>query len=257
MTASPLEIFAIFALLGTGLAAPYLLIALWPHLASALPRPGQWMITLTRILGFGMAGTAAWLLFVLQAQVGLGATVSIAAGMAVLLFFLYLRHRNVLRWFIVPIAMLVIGGSCSLAVIATVPPSLTQEAGAWETFDATKIDEAVSQGKTVFVDITADWCLTCKYNKRFVLAQEIIAKKLFDKNSVMAMQADWTNPDPAITAYLHRYGRYGIPFNAVYGPRAPQGILLPELLTSDIVLNALKKAGPAACAVDLPPALGC
>jgi suppressor for copper-sensitivity B len=93
----------------------------------------------------------------------------------------------------------------------------------------------------VFVDVTADWCVTCQANKKLVLDQQPVAGRLKD-GGVVAMQADWTNPDPKIADFLGRHGRYGIPFNIVYGPGAPAGIVLPELLTADAVNAALDQA---------------
>jgi suppressor for copper-sensitivity B len=100
----------------------------------------------------------------------------------------------------------------------------------------------VRQGKTVFVDVTADWCITCQANKKLVLSREAVAGRLGAPN-VVAMVADWTRPNDAIAAYLASFGRYGIPFNVVYGPRAPEGLKLPELLTEAAVLEALDRAG--------------
>jgi suppressor for copper-sensitivity B len=112
---------------------------------------------------------------------------------------------------------------------------------AWTKFDEGAIAAQVADGKTVFVDVTADWCLTCQANKNLVLARGPVAARLQDEG-IVAMKADWTNPDPAISAFLERHGRYGIPFNIVYGPAAPSGLKLPELLTDDAVLNALDSA---------------
>ena len=111
---------------------------------------------------------------------------------------------------------------------------------AWTSFDRDRIRGLVSQGRTVFVDVTADWCLTCQANKRFVLAKDAIAKRL--NGQTISMQADWTRPNPAIATFLASYGRYGIPFNIVYGPGAPGGVVLPELLTTGDVGAALDKA---------------
>jgi suppressor for copper-sensitivity B len=99
----------------------------------------------------------------------------------------------------------------------------------------------VRQGKTVFVDVTADWCLTCQVNKRLVLDRGAVRDALA-RAEVVAMRADWTRPDERIADYLRSFGRYGIPFNAIYGPAAPNGIPLPELLTEGDVLSALKRA---------------
>ena len=110
---------------------------------------------------------------------------------------------------------------------------------AWRKFDAAAIPDLVKQGRVVFVDVTAEWCLTCKANKEFVLTQAPVSDALGDTE---AMLADWTKPDPAISAYLASFGRFGIPMNVVYGPGAPDGILLPELLSSDVVMTALQQA---------------
>lgn len=111
----------------------------------------------------------------------------------------------------------------------------------WVAFDEGAIADDVTQGKVVFVDVTADWCLTCQANKKLVIDQEPVAGRLTQDN-VVAMKADWTNPDPKISDFLGRHGRYGIPFNIVYGPGAPAGIVLPELLTDKDVTAALDRA---------------
>lgn len=112
---------------------------------------------------------------------------------------------------------------------------------AWVAFDEPTIAAEVAKGQVVFVDVTAAWCITCRANKEFVLERDPVATALA-ADDVTPMVADWTNPDPVISAYLASFGRYGIPMNVVYGPAAPQGIVLPELLSSDAVLEALKAA---------------
>jgi suppressor for copper-sensitivity B len=114
--------------------------------------------------------------------------------------------------------------------------------GAWRPFNRDAIAESVAAGKVVMVDVTADWCLTCKVNKALVLERGAVAAALA-QGGVAGLRADWTRPDPAISDYLASFGRYGIPFNAVYGPGAPGGIALPELLTAEAVLDAVARAG--------------
>jgi suppressor for copper-sensitivity B len=115
------------------------------------------------------------------------------------------------------------------------------EAVHWRAFDQAAIPGLVASGKTVFVDVTADWCLTCKANKTLVIDRAPVSTGL-NRASVVPMVADWTKPDPAISRYLGHFKRYGIPVNVVYGPKAPEGIALPELLTSDAVIQALRRA---------------
>lgn len=111
----------------------------------------------------------------------------------------------------------------------------------WVAFDETAISDHVADGKVVFVDVTADWCITCQANKKLVIDREPIAGRL-ESDGIVAMRADWTNPDPKIADFLGRHGRYGIPFNIVYGPGVPAGIVLPELLTEQAVTRALDQA---------------
>jgi suppressor for copper-sensitivity B len=115
------------------------------------------------------------------------------------------------------------------------------EAVHWQNFDQAAIPGLVAQGKTVFVDVTADWCLTCKANKTLVIDRPPVSTSLNQAN-VVPMVADWSKPDAAISRYLTHFGRYGIPLNVVYGPKAPEGIVLPELLTSDAVEQAIRQA---------------
>jgi suppressor for copper-sensitivity B len=111
----------------------------------------------------------------------------------------------------------------------------------WVPFDEAAIAQDVAGGKVVFLDVTADWCLTCEANKKLVIDRDPVAARL-KQDGVIAMKADWTRPDPKIADFLGRHGRYGIPFNIVYGPGAPAGIVLPELLTEQSVTGALDQA---------------
>ena len=113
--------------------------------------------------------------------------------------------------------------------------------GIWQPFLESEVAAHVNDGHVVFVDVTADWCLTCIVNKATVLNREPVASAL-SRDGIVAMQADWTNPDPAISDFLARFGRYGIPFNVVFGPARPDGIVLPELLSEDAVMDALTAA---------------
>lgn len=145
-----------------------------------------------------------------------------------------IRLRKVLALALVATAVWLV----SILATITATPALAK---GWEKFDQPRIAQEVAAGRTVFVDVTADWCLTCKANKRFVLDREEVQFALSADN-VVRLQADWTQRDETIAAYLQSYGKYGIPFNIVYGPAAPEGIVLPELLTQDAVLHALSEA---------------
>ncbi|MGF1625837.1 MAG: protein-disulfide reductase DsbD family protein [Alphaproteobacteria bacterium] len=243
-----MEILAIFLAMGIGLALPYLAIALFPAVATRLPRPGRWMLWLTRIMGLALVATAVWLVTVLASQIGWDAAVGVAALVA-LIGAVFLVRRLLPEARIARHAGYAAGLLAVAAVAAVVVAPQISTAGrvsddgiAWAPFDPAAIPGLVAGGRTVFVDVTADWCLTCIYNKTAVLEQGAVRAMLEDGDAVVAMLADWTNPDPAIADYLASFGRYGIPFNAVYGPEIPQGIALPELLTQSSVLDAIAAA---------------
>lgn len=248
-----LEIFAVFIALGIGMAAPFLAVAAAPGLATRLPHPGRWMITLKRFLALLLAATALWLLTVLAAQSGARAALAVgglmAAGVAVMVWAAT-----------APGARRRFASSSVLALVFTLaflaPSELRGTANTelphdavWQPFDQAAIDELVVAGKTVFVDVSADWCVTCKFNQATVLDRGAVARQLASEG-VIAMRADWTMPDPAIAAYLEEFGRFGIPFNAVYGPALPRGLALPELLTEEVVMAAFGRAGSAVVSND-------
>ncbi|MCA1907289.1 MAG: thioredoxin family protein [Magnetospirillum sp.] len=135
---------------------------------------------------------------------------------------------------------LILGGQ--LGLLGDDDAASAQGGVAWAAFDRAALESQVAAGKVVLVDVTADWCITCKVNKAAVLDRDPVAA-LLRGGTVVPMRADWTNPDDGIASYLASFGRYGIPFNAVYGPKAPHGIALPELLSADEVLAAIRQAG--------------
>ncbi|MEA2754182.1 MAG: hypothetical protein QOJ54_471 [Aliidongia sp.] len=245
LAGSPGDILLVFLCLGIGLALPYLAVSAVPGIARLMPRPGRWMLALRRVLGLLLAATAVWLIGVLvfeagPVQAGVVAVLALAATFCLALQarLATLRSRRGLG---VAAAILLLG--------MLAPPLLTQPAamvrseggGAWVPFDQAAIAGAVASGKTVFVDVTASWCLTCQVNERVVLETDPVQGQLAAPG-VVAMRADWTRRDARIGEFLKTYGRYGIPFNIVYGPAAPGGVPLPELLTGSAVLDALRAA---------------
>ena len=181
----PLEILAVFTALGLGLALPYLLVAAFPALASRMPRPGRWMLVLRRVLGGTLALTGVWLLSVLAVQVSLAAALAIGALMAAFILVLSIRKR-------LPGRARVAGGALAAVLALTafgLPLTLDRHAsqaaaaidGRWTPFDKATIDEQVAAGRTVFVDVTADWCITCQANKKLVLTRGSVAERLFAK----------------------------------------------------------------------------
>ena len=243
-----IEILLIFAALGVGLALPYLAVVAWPRLAGLLPRPGRWMIWLRLLLGLALLATALWLLSVLAVQVSRSRALILGLLLAMLLaLFAYKHFRQPRRWVFNGAAAVVVAAALGSVAVATpelaVPRHEAERRAEshWQAFERDQIEKAVAAGRTVLVDVTADWCITCQVNKARVLESEAI-ESLLREDSVTALRADWTRADAAIADYLAAHGRYGIPFNAVYGPAAPEGILLPELLSQDAVREAIAAA---------------
>ncbi len=246
LSRGPADILSIFLFLGVGLSLPYLLVAAVPQLATRLPRPGRWMVWLRRILGLALVATAVWLVSVLAALLGLQGALSIAALAALIVVVLALRRLpgSRLGQHAGKVSLLLTAAAIAVGGLSSAPSeqaSPVLPAALWQPFDQAAIQRLTEQGKSVFVDVTADWCLTCQVNKKLVLDRSPVADWLAGKD-VVAMRADWTRPNAAIAAYLARFGRYGIPFNAVYGPQAPNGIALPELLTSGDIASAAENA---------------
>jgi len=241
-----LEISIVFAALGIGLALPYLTVAAFPELVTRLPKPGPWMTTLRRFLGLALAATWVWLLSVLATNIGIIGSMAVG-GLTALTAGLFLLGRRaflgitvaIIIPFFVP-GLLDKFPSKNLAKKSQYS-SANELGNLWIDFNESAIQEMVARGKTVFVDVTASWCLTCQVNKLLVLDSKAVLQA-FKSQQVVAMQADWTKPNPIISAYLASYGRYGIPFNAIYGPQLPGGIVLHELLSKDAILDAFSRA---------------
>ena len=238
------DIAIVFTALGAGLALPYLLAALFPGLVSVFPKPGRWMVAVKLLLGGLLLGTALWLLWVLSGVAGpLPTIVILGLSLALLAILIRRPFSPAPRYLAVGVLVVLPLISAHFLMresLGSQPPQKGQIN--WVAFDRGGIARLVSQGEVVFVDVTADWCLTCKANKALVLERDPVLSTL-NGDAVVAMQADWTRPDDRISRFLETNDRYGIPFNAVYGPNAPNGIVLSEILSSQDVLEALRSAG--------------
>jgi thiol:disulfide interchange protein len=254
-------IFAVFLALGLGMALPYLLVAAVPGVARFLPRPGTWMETVRGAMGFLLAGSAVWLFYVLSSQVAPEQLAAIQLGLLGIALFVWLRHRSVgstgggrtLRGAAVAGVVAAIAVTLFAAVAATGnagPRAATQYASTgspaaaglipWVAFDRARAESLARGGQLVFVDVTANWCFTCKVNERLVLDTPEVARA-FQEHGVVPMRADWTNRDNTIGAFLAEHGRYGIPFYLLYRPgRAPH--VFSELPTRDGLVATVRAA---------------
>jgi suppressor for copper-sensitivity B len=235
------QIFEIFAALGVGMASPYLVLATVPRVARAFPRPGRWMLVVRHVAAVAMIGTAIWLLTVLTDIAGVRLALAVGASFGVVVWLLAV-HRQRFAHAIAGTLMVGLAGVALLMAGERARPAAPRATGGvrWQPLVPQDIRKLVHNGRTVFVDIGAAWCVTCKVNDALIVGSGAIRKRL--TSDVVPVRADWTRPDKAIGAYLQSFGRYGLPFNAVFGPRAPSGIVLPELLTQTAVLDAFDQA---------------
>ena len=236
----------VFAVLGLGLALPFLLIGFVPALASRLPRPGAWMDTLKQVLAFPMYLTAVWLLWVLGKQRGIDAVGLALVGLVLLALGLWWFQRA--RFAVAPLQRAL---ALALAVSALVPLAmlhrLPAEIAAAPTteghaaYSAERLAALRAEGRIVFVDMTADWCVTCKANEKAVLDTPAFRELLATHDAVM-MTGDWTNVDPAITAFLEAHGAVGVPLYVLYPRGGGAGEVLPTVLTQDGMRRAFERA---------------
>lgn len=245
--APPALALAVFAMLGLGLALPFIVIGLMPAIATRLPRPGAWMETLKQALAFPLYLTAAWLVWVLGRQRGPDAIAwALVAAIAVAFAaWAWSRARAGRRpWAIAALLLAAVGAGFALHTIHQLPrPEVAGRHAAGNAdvaFSAERLATLRAAGRPVFVNITADWCVTCKANEKTVLGRPDFRTALEAADAVY-MVGDWTDVDPALTAYLQSHGAVGVPLYVVY-PRRGEPRVLPTVLTPDIARAALAEA---------------
>jgi len=239
------ESFAVFTAIAVGLALPYLLLSLFPQAVKALPRPGAWMETFKQVMAFPLYATVGFLVWVLAGQLKSNDTalLSVLLGLTVIALGAWLYGR-----YTAPgakparVRFGIIGGLVLLALGAWLgwprPPAPTDII--WQPWSAEAVAKAVAAGKPVYVDFTARWCFTCQTNKKVVFSSAEVLKT-FREKQVVTLRGDWTDEDPLITAELAKWNRSAVPFNLIYLPGKPDPIILPELLTAGIVLEAINQ----------------
>lgn len=227
--ASPVDLVSVFVAMGLGMALPYLLIAAVPFLHRLVPKPGKWMTAFKTTLAISMAGTSGYLTSVVIA------TTSGEAG-AVLIILLLFATRLLVRSRL--LFLLLAASLLFMPVHDYLSEGDASQSKLWQPFDPASIPTLVAAGKTVVVDVTAKWCVTCKVNDQTVWTRQDVVSAL-SSVGVLAMRADWTKPDKRIAQFLKGFNRYGLPFNVVYSPENPAGIILPELLSRMDILDAL------------------
>ena len=226
---------SIFLFMGIGMASPYLLIALFPKLVNFLPKPGIWMIYVKYFLGLLLLATVVWLSNILLNFFNI---YFLVISLFVLLVITYRRKFPLFKNTITIASIIFIFFSTSLQIFQQ--HSSSAEEKDWVSFFTVDIDQLVAQDKIIFLDITADWCATCQFNKINVLNSDNIIKQ-FKENNITLIRADWTKPNERVNLFLEKYDRFGIPFNAFFSKKFPNGILLSELLSEKEIVNAINK----------------
>ncbi|MBJ7535633.1 thioredoxin family protein [Rhodomicrobium vannielii ATCC 17100] len=242
--------------LGLGFAAPVMLLSLSPGLQRILPKPGAWMETLKQVLAFPLYATAAWLVWVLSIQTGSDGVMAAALAFVGVGFAAWLAGKTTyapLRAKIIAPVLGIAAFAVSLSLAETagsvnMATSAEKAALSGETFTKARLDGLIAEGKPVFVNLTAAWCITCKVNERVALKSDAVADA-FAKRGITYLVGDWTSRNPEITDLLHTFGRAGVPLYLFYPGGGQEPRVLPQLLTVGLVLDETKTkaklAGPS------------
>jgi len=241
----------VFVALGFGMALPFLVLSFVPALARMMPRPGAWMLTFRQVLAFPLYATAVWLLWVLGQQGGTNAMALVAGGCVLLGFACWLwqhRHHSTGFWrhasAVMVLASVAAAGSVLLSPFLQSAAAGTAQVASgeqYETFTDARLSALRAQGKPVFVNMTAAWCITCLVNERVALSSDAFVSAMQDKG-VTYLKGDWTNNDPAITEVLRRYETSGVPLYLMFPADASKPAeVLPQILTESVMLEALAR----------------
>ncbi|MFA6162104.1 MAG: protein-disulfide reductase DsbD domain-containing protein [Methylobacter sp.] len=247
----PASLLAVFFCLGLGLALPYLLLSQWPSLQRRLPKPGVWMDRLKQGLAFPMYGAAVWLVWVLAQQAGVNAIAVALGGMVIIAFAAWLYEFSKLSGktgqrsgsgiAALSLGLALVGGYFGVETTAATPSVNIESTRNFEPYSAERLTELRSQGKPVFLNMTAAWCISCLVNEKVALSQSSVVDT-FKRSGITYLKGDWTNRDPEITSLLAEFGRSGVPLYVFYPAGAGNStipVVLPQVLTPEIVTQAV------------------
>ena len=234
----------VFAFLGLGMALPFIVLSWVPGLSNKLPKPGQWMDSLKQFLAFPMYLTAIWLLWVAGRQTNVNVVIAIIAGLLLMTMAIWLwklkpseSSSKITSKVIKVVAVGLMAGAIVLPGLGLKTPDQSQR---WEAYTAQRLAELRNTGKPVFINLTADWCITCLVNESVAFGDKFY-QRLKDED-ITYLRGDWTNNDPQITQLLNQYNRSGVPLYLLYprGQGSPQ--ILPQILLESSLLEALNRA---------------
>ncbi|WP_047537138.1 protein-disulfide reductase DsbD family protein [Methylotenera versatilis] len=255
LTQPALKLIFIFLSLGFGLALPYLLLTAWPALHRKLPRPGLWMERTKQVFAFPMYLAAVWLVWVLAQQSGVNGVAIALGGMVLIAFAAWIYDSTRYVSFkaqiaanagvtILLLSTLLISYTYldDVAVVDTKSTVKSDVNNHWEAYSSQRLEQLLAEGKPVFLNFTAAWCISCLVNERVALSQpEVVAE--FEKNNVTYLKGDWTNKDTQITNVLTTFGRSGVPLYVFYPTgKGAKPVELPQILTPSIVLDAIQSS---------------
>ena len=238
-----LKSIVIFLALGIGFSLPYLMLSIYPQLLSRLPKPGEWMQTFKQIMAFPMWAAALWLAWVLSAQVNMQSVFAVLIGALLIALALWLMEKTQSSDRLIRRITVLFSLGLMIFSIWLIPLNQDEDSSNLRNevnnFSALKLSSLRSEKKAIFVNFTADWCITCKVNEAIALDQDNV-KKLLREKDIVYLKADWTRKDPEIASVLARYGRTGVPLYLLFPPVGAPTIL-PELLTEDLLLDFLNE----------------
>ena len=251
VTAPSVAMIAVFLVMGLGLAAPYALIGFVPGLARLLPKPGPWMVILRQALAFPMYGTSAWLVWVISQQAGSDGVLATVTGIVLLGFASWIIGVTQMREGRPLFFGRALAGLTALGVLfilydvmtaPKLPAAATAATRGENPYSASRLAALRAEGRPVFVNMTAAWCVTCLINERIALSSDAV-KRAFAERNVAYLKGDWTRADPAISDFLREHGRDGVPFYVLFPPKGGDGVVLPQVLTASAVLEVLDRFG--------------
>ncbi len=237
-------IFTIFTFMALGLSFPYIILIIFPKSITLLPKPGNWMNKIKNLMAVFLAATIIWLIFILSGNIGFFSSILVAFFSTLILLCMKICAKTGISK---TKEIIIISIISIFAIITPIKVSKYFEiktksyTGLWIKFDKNKINHYLDEGNVVIIDITADWCITCKVNKKLVLDSKEVVAKLKEAN-IIGMRGDLTKPNKEISDFLAYHNRYAIPFNIVYGPRVRDGVLLSEFLNKKELLHIIDSA---------------
>ena len=227
-------LFLIFFFMGLGMSIPYILVSLFPKIIKLFPKPGKWTIYIKYFLSALLIATIIWVLNILLSFYN---EYFIVLFIVIILIIFLVFKLNYLKYLITTLSIIILFSFPSLSLFEQ--NKKFNENEKWLNFFEININDLIKKNEIIFIDITADWCATCQFNKLNILDKNNI-KSTFDKNNIILVRADWTKPSIKINNYLKKYNKFGIPFNAFFSSKYPEGIILSEILNEKEIINSIE-----------------